>query len=56
MELNEFRYGGLNITGFSMVDYKNLNTLALLSDALQMNVPFSKIPQISVSFFIINIF
>ena len=54
IDLNEFRHGGLNITGFSMIDYRNPNTLSLLSDTLQINVPFNnKIHHISVSSFIL---
>ena len=41
-EINEidaslFEMGGLNLTGFSMVDYKNLNTMSLLSDIFPEN-------------------
>ena len=42
-EINEidaslFEMGGLNLTGFSMVDYKNLNTMSLLSDIFPENM------------------
>ena len=52
-EINEidaslFEMGGLNLTGFSMIDYRNLNTMATLSDILQINEPISQVPQISV--------
>jgi hypothetical protein len=48
IDLNNFKQSGLNITGFSIVDYKNLNTIALFSNALQLNVQFNKNPTISV--------
>jgi len=54
MDLNEFK--SFNITGFSMIDYKNLNTLALLTDTLQMNVAFEKLPRVSVILILILIF
>lgn len=49
LDLTSIRQGGAIITGFSMIDSKNLNTLTLLSDALQMNVPLNQLPKISVN-------
>lgn len=37
-----------------MIDSKNLNTLTLWSDALQINVPLNQLPKISVIEFFLN--
>ncbi len=48
LNLDDFRYGGANITGFSIVDYYNHYTFHLLTDALQINEPINKINVIPV--------
>jgi hypothetical protein len=48
--LNDFRHGGVNITGFSVVDYHDLNTIKILSDLTQSSEPLNKISNIPVSF------
>lgn len=50
IDLQEFRQTGLNITGFSVIDYKNVNTMTLLSEALQVNIKPNQLPNISVTF------
>ena len=37
-----------------MIDYRNLNTMATLSEILQINEPISQVPQISVWHWFIN--
>ena len=38
-----FRMGGLNLTAFSMIDYKNVHAMSFWSDHLQMNAPLNKL-------------
>ena len=45
---NQNQFTGLNLTGLSMIDYKNINTMALISDIMQINEPINQAPQISV--------
>ena len=47
IDLTEFRQGGLNITGFSLIDYKNVHTMNLFSEALRIDVQPNKSPNIS---------
>ncbi len=46
--MNDFRHGGANIFGFSMIDYHNIKSLAFVSDILQTGEPLHKIGTISV--------
>ncbi len=53
LELNNFDNGGANITGYSLVDYYNHNTLKLLNKVLDLKVPINKIKTIPVSILLI---
>lgn len=48
LDVNDFRHGGTNIIGFSIVDYYNINSIKLLSDVLQTGEPLNKIANIPV--------
>ena len=47
--MNDFRHGGVTITGFSIVDYYSINTIKVLSDMVQNGEPLNKIANIPVS-------
>jgi hypothetical protein len=51
LEINDFRHGGANIIGFSIVDYYNINSIKVLSEMLQSSEPLNKIPNIPVNIF-----
>ncbi len=48
MEFKDFRDQGANLTGFSIVDYYNHNTIKLLTEILQIKKPINKIGVIPV--------
>ena len=50
LEINDFRHGGSNLIGFSIVDYYNVNSIKVLSEMLQTGEPLNKIPNIPVNF------
>lgn len=49
LNLNDFIHGGLRITGFSLVDYYNINVIKMISEISETNNPINKIPNIPVS-------
>ena len=46
MDINDFRHGGADIIGFSLVDYHNINTFKILSEVIQNGEPLNKLPSI----------
>jgi hypothetical protein len=50
LDLNDFRHGGVNIVGFSIMDYYNINSIKMLADILQTGEPLNKIATIPVHF------
>lgn len=52
LDVNDFRHGGANIIGFSLVDYHNINSIKLLADIFHAGEPLNKIPPISVNILI----
>ena len=55
LDLNDFRHGGVTITGFSIVDYYSINTIKYLSDLVQSGEPLNKIANIPVNFFSLSL-
>ena len=47
-EFDEFKDQGANLTGFSIVDYYNHNTIKLLGEIFHVKKPLSKIEVIPV--------
>jgi hypothetical protein len=43
INVNEFKYGGVEIYGFSTIDYYNLNTIKIISDLIEKDKPFNEI-------------
>jgi hypothetical protein len=43
INLNDFRYGGVVITGLSMIDYYSINTIKIVSDLIEKDKPLNKI-------------
>lgn len=50
LSLSDFVHGGVRLTGFSIVDYYNMNTIKMISEITETNNPLNKIPNIPVSF------
>ena len=48
LNLNNFQHGGVRITGFSIIDYNNINTIKKISEMIQNEQPLNKLPYISV--------
>lgn len=46
LDINDFRHGGADIIGFSLVDYHNINTFKILSEVIQNGEPLNKLPSI----------
>jgi hypothetical protein len=46
LDLNEFQHGGVTITGFSTVDYHDVNTVKAIRQIINSNEPLNKIPNI----------
>ncbi len=43
INLNDFRYGGVVITGLSMIDYYSINTIKIVSDLIEKDKPLNRI-------------
>ncbi len=43
INLNDFKYGGVVITGLSMIDYYSINTIKIVSDLIEKDKPLNKI-------------
>ena len=49
LNLEQFEHTKAIVKGFSLVNYNDVGTMALLSDILQDSKPLNKLPTISVS-------
>lgn len=48
INVNDFKYGGVTIFGFSTVDYYNLNTIKIISDLIEKDRALNEINVIPV--------
>lgn len=48
LDLDHFQYGGVRITGFSIIDYSNINTIVKTSEILGTEQSLNKLPFLSV--------
>lgn len=53
--MNDFRYGGVTITGFSIIDYYSINTIKIISDLIEKDKPLNEIDLVPVSDYLLFI-